>query len=316
MKLRLFFVTDIHGSDVCFKKFINSVDVYKAQVLIIGGDITGKSIVPIFNKGSSYEVDFMGEKHEVSNETSLREIVKRIRNSGSYVYFTTKKEWEEIIDKPTEMEKLFNELVVASLKEWIDFAENKLKGKGVICLIQPGNDDSYAIDSVLNSSSVILNSNEKVLELAPSLKVLSLGYSNPTPWNCPRDISEKELSDKIDKLIQEAKSGETLIFNIHVPPFGTGIDDAIELDENMRPKMGPGGIIFKKPVGSTAVREAIMKYQPLLSLHGHIHESKGFYKLGKTLCVNPGSEYQEGILRGVLIQLSENKVKDFLFTSG
>lgn len=315
-KLRLFFSTDIHGSDICFRKFINSAEFYKAQVIILGGDITGKALIPIFRKGSRYEAMLWGKKHELNNEDKLRAFNRRIRNSGYYTYITNEEEWRELVNKPKEMEKIFNEIIRTSVREWIEYADRKLRNKRVMCLIQPGNDDSYIIDDILNSSSTIVNPNERVLELSSSLKVLSLGYSNITPWKCPRDIPEEELKEKIEKLMQNVDSSDTLIFNIHVPPFGTGIDEAPELDENMRPKIGPGGVILTKPVGSIAVREAILKYQPLLGLHGHIHEAKGFGKLGRTLCINPGSEYQEGILRGVLIQLSGNKIRDFIFTSG
>jgi len=148
--------------------------------------------------------------------------------------------------------------------------------------------------------------------------MLSLGYSNMTPWRCARDIEEDELAKKINDLARKISDMNMAIFNIHVPPHGTPIDEAPELDENLRPKLAPGGEVMKRPVGSTAVRSAIEKYQPMLGLHGHVHESRGFVKIGRTLCVNPGSEYTEGILRGVLIQidLKKKKVGDFLFTSG
>ncbi|RLG63511.1 hypothetical protein DRO02_06455 [archaeon] len=61
--------------------------------------------------------------------------------------------------------------------------------------------------------------------------------------------------------------------------------------------------------GSKSVRYVIEKYQPLVSLHGHIHESFGFCKIGRTYCVNPGSEYAEGILRAFLVEIDGKKVK-------
>jgi Icc-related predicted phosphoesterase len=137
-----------------------------------------------------------------------------------------------------------------------------------------------------------------------------------TPWRCPRDIPENELLQKIENLASKLQNPGKSIFNIHVPPYGSGLDSAPELDEQFKPKLEPGGRFKMISVGSKAVHEAILKYQPLLGLHGHIHESKGFSKIGRTLCLNPGSEYQEGILRGVLIQLSDGKIKDFMFVSG
>jgi uncharacterized protein len=75
----------------------------------------------------------------------------------------------------------------------------------------------------------------------------------------------------------------------------------------MRMVLDPVGEPKMIPVGSTAVRDAILKYQPMLALHGHIHESSGIRKLGTTTLVNPGSEYAEGILRGALIDLDPEK---------
>lgn len=315
-RIRLFFATDIHGCDICFKKFINAAEFYKAKVIILGGDITGKFVVPIINRGSYYETTFLGTNYKLNNEKELNDLITKIRNTGYYAYLTNEDQWNKIQEKGDLMEKIFNEVICESVEEWVEYADKKLKNKDVICLVQPGNDDNYVIDKILSESSTIINPNEKVLELDKSLKILSLGYSNITPWNCPRDVSEDTLRDKIENLMTYVNSGDNIIYNIHVPPYGTGIDEAPELDEEMRPKMGPGGIILTKPVGSTAVREAILKYQPILGLHGHIHEARGFAKLGKTLCINPGSEYQEGILRGVLVQISDGKIKDYIFTSG
>jgi Icc-related predicted phosphoesterase len=71
-----------------------------------------------------------------------------------------------------------------------------------------------------------------------------------------------------------------------------------------------------QPVGSTACRAVITEYEPLIGLHGHLHESKGTYNLGRTLCINPGSEYSEGILRGAIIDVDKGKVKNYILTTG
>jgi Icc-related predicted phosphoesterase len=71
-----------------------------------------------------------------------------------------------------------------------------------------------------------------------------------------------------------------------------------------------------KPVGSTAVRDAIERYQPALSLHGHIHEARGVHWLGRTLALNPGSEYAEGTMKGAIVNLEPTRVKGYLLISG
>lgn len=315
-KLRIFFSSDIHGSEICFKKFINAAEIYKAETLILGGDITGKFIVPIFRIGEhDYKARFINEEYALTN-TTIEKFMQRVRDSGCYPYLTTEEEWQDLVRDELKINSVFIELMKESIGRWIQYAETKLRGKGVRCYIMPGNDDHPAIDEVMELSDAIENVNERIVQITEGLNMLSLGYSNITPWKCPRDISEAELEEKIINLVKDVDEKSELIFNIHVPPYGSGIDLAPELDENMKPKLGPGGQVMMAPAGSIAVRKAIEKYQPLIGLHGHIHESKGFTKIGRTLCFNSGSEYQEGILRGVLIQIDNGRVKDFIFTSG
>jgi Icc-related predicted phosphoesterase len=71
------------------------------------------------------------------------------------------------------------------------------------------------------------------------------------------------------------------------------------------------------PVGSTAVREAIERQRPLLGLHGHVHESAGVEKIGRTVCINPGSDYGDGILRGAIVELDRDRgVRNWQLTQG
>jgi len=315
-RIRIFFTSDIHGSEVCFKKFLNAAEFYKSDFIILGGDITGKFIVPVYDLGDHYVCKLGGKEEILNSKELLEKILQKIRDSGSYPYVTSRENWEDVVQDMSKMERVFDELVKESIKRWIEYAEVKLEGKKVKCFIMPGNDDSYSIDSIIDSSTVITNPNEKIVQLSDKIQMLSLGYSNITPWKCPRDISEEEIEDKITRLMGKVDRGSQILYCIHVPPYDSGIDSAPELDENMKPKVGPGGQLMVVPVGSKAVRRNIEVYQPLLSLHGHIHEARGFSKIGRTICFNPGSEYHEGILRGVLVQIENNKVKDFIFTSG
>src|SRR5256885_8284145 len=90
------------------------------------------------------------------------------------------------------------------------------------------------------------------------------------------------------------------IFNLHCPPYNSGLDEAPAIDADLRLLHGGRAL---RPVGSTAARAAIHSYQPPLSLHGHIHESKGAVKLGKTPAINPSSDYEEGMLMAAIHQL-------------
>ncbi|MCD6244758.1 MAG: metallophosphoesterase [Thermoproteota archaeon] len=317
-KTRIFFTSDLHGSERCFLKFLNTPKFYKADVLIIGGDITGKVVIPVFRDSSGkYRADFLGEKHEVS-ESKLEDLLSRIRGVGYYPYVTTEDEWSALTSDPKKMEEVLVELEVDTLRRWVELAEEKLKdlrGK-VKVFIMPGNDDRYEIDEVLDSSDFVINPDGKVVMIDEEHEMLGIGNSNITPWRCPRDVPEEKLAKKIEELASKIENLEKSIFTIHVPPYGSGLDIAPKLDDNLKPVLSPGGGPMMVPVGSTAVRDAIKKYQPMLGLHGHIHESRGAIKIGRTLCINPGSEYGEGILRGVLIDIEGNRIKDYLLTSG
>ena len=146
-------------------------------------------------------------------------------------------------------------------------------------------------------------------------EMITLGFTNHTPWNSPREVDEEELGKKIEAMASGVKNMQSAIFNIHVPPIDTVIDKAPMVDSNLKVVV-KGNQVQMVSAGSSAVRGAIETHQPLLGIHGHIHEAKGIVKIGRTLCANPGSEYGEGILRGFLAQLEGNVIKTYLLTSG
>jgi Icc-related predicted phosphoesterase len=315
--LRIFFATDVHGSDVCFRKFVNAADFYGAKVLILGGDITGKTITPILDLGGGeYRVKFLGEEIQVQGEKRLREVMGRIGEVGSYPHVLAPKEYEELQHDPAGIAAVFDRLMSDSVTRWVRLAEDRLRGKDVEVYIQPGNDDTYAIDESLNGSDVVVNPDGRVLEMAGGYELLSLGIANMTPWECPRDVPEDVMAARLRGLAEGLRRPERAIFNVHAPPNGTGLDLAPKLDASLTPRLGPGGRPEMVPVGSTAVLQSLTTYQPFLALHGHIHESKAFARIGRTLAMNPGSEYQEGILRGLLIELDGDRIRDHLFVSG
>jgi Icc-related predicted phosphoesterase len=298
-------------------KFINAGPFYRANAIIIGGDITGKYFVPIIEQpDGSFKSNFLGKDYALKPGKELDDLEHRIRTMGYYAYRTTPKDVEDLRNNSVKSEQIFEMLISESLRRMLAYAEQKLKGTGIQCYISPGNDDSFFVDKILSESNVVVCPEGKVVEIDKCHEMISSGYANMTPWKCPRDISEDELMKKIEDMATKLKNPSQSIFNLHCPPYGTMIDNAPQLDENMKPKTAAAGGLQMAPAGSKSIRAAIEKYQPLLGLHGHIHESKGFFKIGRTICVNPGSEYTEGILRGFLTELTEDKVKDYLFISG
>jgi len=308
----LFFCADIHGSEVCFKKFINAAKFYSADILVMGGDITGKTIVPLVEGvGGTYTAELMGKVIALRSQEDIAQFECKVSNVGNYPYKVTQDEMRMFVDSPERAQTVLRRLQIERLERWIEFADERLGKGGVPCFMIPGNWDDPVIDPILASAKCIRNADGLKIALPDGYEMINVGGSNTTPWHTPREYAEEVLAHEIQDLVSKVKDINRCIFNIHVPPFDTYIDEAPELTEDLT--VVPEST---KPVGSTAVRTCIEEYQPLLSLHGHVHEGRGIFRLGRCVCLNPGSEYTEGILRGVLIRVSRSKVESFQFTAG
>ena len=317
MLTRILYTTDLHGSETVFLKFLNAAKMYKADAAIMGGDITGKMIVPIVRLNeNTHRAKLLGTHIVANNKEELDKLEFNIRYNGFYPYHTNAEEMEELNKDPSKVDALFKTVMVSALERWMHLAEERLKDVKLKVYMTPGNDDSFAIDDVLNSSKVVINPEGRVVSIDDHHEMVSSGYSNPTPFDSPREVTEEELEKKIEAQVSQVREMMNCIFNFHCPPYNSGIDIAPKLGKDLKPVIVPGAGMETVPVGSTAVRKAIEKYQPLMGLHGHIHEARGEAKIGRTICYNPGSEYGEGIMRGVIINIDEKKVKSRLFVSG
>ena len=306
----------MHGSERCFLKFVNAASFYQADVLILGGDVTGKMIIPLIEQDNGCRIaEFAGGFQTTRNQQECDALIKNIRFSGYYPYLSTQKEVDELHADQERLDQLFTQLMGETMERWTKIAEERLKPKGVKVFITPGNDDRFVIDEVLAKSSYVQNPEGRVVWVDDDHEMISMGWSNPTPWNSPRETSEEELEKKIEAMVKKVVNMQNCIFNMHCPPVDTPLDPAPKITKDLKAKTsgGQGEIVS---AGSRAVRNAIIKHQPLLGLHGHIHESKGACNLGRTLCVNPGSEYGEGIVRGVLLNINKKGLKNYLFTQG
>lgn len=313
--IRLFFATDIHGSEKCFLKFLNAWKYYPVQLLVMGGDITGKGIVPIVRDAHDhYCATLLGEEYDITLESEVQALEKNIRFNGFYPYRTDPEETKILESDPNQRKLLFNKLMIEQLVRWEQMAEDRLKGSGVTCLMIPGNDDTFEIDNVLNQGKYMVNIDDKVIEIAPNWVMLGAGYSNHTPWHGPREYDEEEITRRIDQMMQTTKT-TNIIYNFHCPPYDSGIDTVQLVDSNFQPRF-QGIQPLLGPAGSQAVRKAVNDYRPALGLHGHIHEAKGVFKQKGTICLNPGSQYSSGILKGVIVTLGNSKVESYLFTEG
>ena len=313
---RIFFITDVHGSTRCFKKFLNAAKFYSASTLVLGGDLTGKVLIPVVEQGDgTYRCRFEGNELSLKNRKEVDDVVSRATDAGLYTRVMARKEFDEMSADPKSVTVAFNEAMVDRVREWVHLAEERLGNTDVKCYISPGNDDLFEVDGVLNSSSYVINPEERVVTMDGEHEMITLGYTNHTPWNSPREVDEDELARKIESLTAGVKNMKTAIFNIHVPPINTPIDRAPMVDKDLKVVVKSGQVQMTS-AGSTACRGAIEKHQPLLGIHGHIHESHGFVMIGRTLCANPGSDYGEGVLRGFLAEIEGDRVRSHMLTTG
>jgi Icc-related predicted phosphoesterase len=303
-------VTDIHGSNVCYRKFLNALPIYGIDVAILNGDLLGKVLVPLVEKGNGWETTMVGNHIEIITQEHLAEIKKTVENLGYYWVHQTREEYEAMKAEPKAIDKLFHHLAFSRIQEWLELAEDRLAGKNHQLYICPGNDDYWEIDEMISCMKLTRPCDNLLIDI-DGHQMVSCSRSNPTPWDTPREESEEALEAHLEELCSQITDSEKAIFNFHVPPHGYSLDLCPKLDENLIMSAEE-----KIHAGSIGAKHVIEKYQPLLGLHGHIHESRGAQKIGRTLIINPGSEYSEGILKGVIVMLDKKKVKDYVFTSG
>ena len=313
--MRIFFATDIHGSETCWKKFLNAGPHYEADVVILGGDMTGKALVPVIDDGGGrWHATLLENRQDLDGEDAVVAFEQSVMRRGYYPFRTTPDQVAELSADESKWHALFDEHMIGTVERWMGMADEKLAGSGIRVFVCPGNDDQLEIDEVVEAARTVELGEGKVVDI-DGFQLASTGWANRTPWETYREEDEPQLRERIEKMAEGVTAPpERTIFSLHCPPHGTGLDDAPQLTAEMDLKDAGRSTV---PVGSTAVREAIEAHQPALSLHGHIHEARGTTRLGQTLCINPGSSYEQGQLLGAVIDMDgKKKVKRFVLTSG
>jgi len=307
-EVKMFFASDLHGSNVCFKKFINSAKFYATDVLVLGGDLTGKAVIPIAEQRDGTFVVFQhGEAAQISYKAELDDFIKRQGNIGFYPAVMSESEYQRLKTDPEAQTALFKELVLERVREWAQFATEKLNGTAIPLVTVPGNDDFIEIDEILTQAPHFDFHEMQVCEFKGGYQMLYCGGSTPTPWNTEREYTEEQYVSRFAELLPQVTDMNRCIFNVHVPPFGTALDACPKLDKDLR-VVYEMGLPAQVHAGCQTLMDIIKQHQPLLGLHGHIHEGRAKINIGKTICINPGSVYPEGILQGALITLRHGEV--------
>lgn len=318
--LTIFYVADIHGSDICFRKWLNAAGFYGADVLVIGGDLTGKVLLPIYpavGPGEAWTATWKDRVHRLETRAEVDELVRVARNDGAYGFVTTADEVSEIGGSMERERAVFTRLKLEALEDWLTLADERLAGRRTRAFLMPGNDDPPEIDGLLASARSLVDVQGATTELAPGIWMASRGESTPTPWHTPREVPESVLGDLVQDAVRDLPTDGTTIWNLHMPPYDTGVDRAPKLDPTLHVQHDGSGEPIMLPVGSHAIRDMITERQPTIALHGHIHEGRGRYRIGATAGFNPGSQYQDGVLQGLLLRVSARKgLRDFAFTAG
>lgn len=313
MRTRIFYVADIHGSDRCFRKLLNAAKFYDAQVLMIGGDLTGKMVVPfVENPDGTYRSDWLEKKRMKPKEVEAYE--RSFADGGLYTARLSAREMEDLEGDPKRVYTFFNEKMQERLRAWIALAEERLRPQGLKLHVIPGNDDRFEIDDAVRRAESMVYCEGEIVDIG-GYEVASCGFTNPTPWHTPRELGEEDLAKKLDSATRGVSRLDRAIFNFHCPPVDTAIDVAPKLTPDLK-VVARAGTVATQHVGSSSVRKLLAERQPMLGLHGHIHESRGEDRVGRTLVLNPGSEYNLGTLHGILVDLEDGKVVRHQFTMG
>jgi uncharacterized protein len=303
----IYYASDVHGADRCWRKFLGAGRFYEVDALIMGGDLTGKAIIPVEERRDhTFRAQFLGEERIATDDRQLAELLDAIRYNGMYPWRATSDEIVRHRDDDGLRESLFHEVILAELRRWIELADERMADYGIDVFVMSGNDDPWECDAVLEGARFVQACDDRIVRVGEH-EMISCSYANPTPWHSPRELDENALYERISKLASQLEHPQTAIFNLHVPPYDTGLDTAQQITEQLEPVFQSGHPV-EIPVGSTAVRQLIEEYQPLVALHGHIHESRGETKIGKTWAINSGSEYNSGRIHGAVVKLGADEV--------
>lgn len=317
MKKRIFFSVDAHGSTAIWKKWLKIPELYEVDILMLCGDLTGKVLVPLIEqKDGSRKVFYFGQTYNLTTEDEITKMERKLADTGAYPIRCTEVQFAEWERDKEKVLPIIKKEILKRMENWLKMLTQEIDLQKITTIVMPGNDDDYEVDQIIKSfvKDGVVWCLDEAIEI-DGVEMISLAHTNKTPWHTPREADEKELEEMIENLASKLKDPKFSIFNFHCPPYGTRLDWAPRLDRKLKPVAVPGGVEYKN-VGSKAIRKVIEKYQPLLGLHGHIHESAGVDRIGKTIIINPGSEYSEGILRGYIIEIVDRKLENYYKVEG
>src|SRR5918999_5401875 len=170
-RTRIVFATDLHGADIVYRKFLNAVGVYEADVAVLGGDLTGKSIVPVVETARGYTATVRGAEEIATDDEELDRVVRLIRDTGQYPVVMSEAEQAEL-----GREAIDEKFVVAchgQVGDWMERAAERLEAAGIPVYVTGGNDDYFSIEQILDDAPYVQNAEGQVLELDSGVDMIS-----------------------------------------------------------------------------------------------------------------------------------------------
>ena len=221
-RIRIFYMTDVHGSERTYRKFVNSAKFYKVDHLVMGGDIEGKFLVPIVDEGGGhYRVTLQEELSHLNGEDELNAVKERIETLGFYYVIVTEDEIRAMQEDQSLVDAAFKKEAHARLERWIALADERLAGTDIKMYVTGGNDDPQELIDTLEEkqSERVINCEGRIVMLDDTFPMANCGYSNPTPWDTPRETDEETLEKYLEEAVQGIDDFTSAIFNFHVPPY-------------------------------------------------------------------------------------------------
>ncbi len=318
---KLFYACDIHGSEPTYRKFLNAAKFYEVDALIFGGDLMGKLLIPLVRDAEgSWRARLQGQDHHITSDEQLAMFKRTLQTLGFYWQEMDPEEYGAYVGQQDRIDALFDVLAKERLAEWVVLAEERLAGTPVRVFLCGGNDDTDEVLTALDEGPQdrVVNAENRSVPVDDEHVVVTIGYSTPTPWDTPRERTEPEIADAISEAMADVPDPTRAVLNLHCPPLDSSLDTCLKLDASVWPPtpLLENGQPVYYGAGSQAVADALQSYQPTVGLHGHIHESRGMTSYGRTPAYNPGSEYGEGVLRGLIVAIRGGEVIGHQFTSG
>ena len=303
-ELEIVFATDFHGSTEMWSKFATLVAEVRPDLAIAGGDFKGKALAV----AEGIRPDAWQVKYPSSRVLDAGEVLtwtEDIARQGIYAARVSQRQSQQLAVDEDYAEGFLMEAARLRLRTWAQEARTLKQYCGRLMLV-PGNDDGPEMTGAIREIDPSL-SDEHVR--IGEWDVISVGTTPPTPWKTPGEAEESEILAEVSALLDQTRRCDSTVLVAHSPPYNTLLDIGPDLDEEMRVRTA-GGRQRTKHIGSRAIREILITRGPLISLHGHVHESRGIQYLGRTLALNPGSEYSGGTLTAAHIRAVPGKVID------